>query len=57
MSEHVDVSARRSIAGIIEVPAVCFGTTALANMPGTYGYEVDEARARERSRALVFGER
>ncbi len=55
MSEHVDVSARRSIAGIIEVPAVCFGTTALANMPGTYGYEVDEARARETLLAIFSG--
>jgi len=31
----------------LSVPAICFGTSGLGNMPDTYGYEVDEARARE----------
>ena len=34
-------------AGGLSIPPLCFGTSALGNMPGTYGYEVDERRARE----------
>ena len=30
----------------LTVPAICFGTSALGDMPDTYGYGVDEARAR-----------
>ncbi len=30
----------------LEIPAICFGTSALGDMPATYGYGVDEARAR-----------
>jgi D-threo-aldose 1-dehydrogenase len=30
----------------LSVPAICFGTSGLGDMPGTYGYSVDEARAR-----------
>ena len=42
------LSARRALerAGGLAVPPLCFGTSALGNMPGTYGYEVDEERAR-----------
>jgi D-threo-aldose 1-dehydrogenase len=29
----------------LDIPAICFGTTALGDMPDTYGYAVDEARA------------
>ena len=29
----------------VRVPALCFGTSGLGDMPGTYGYEVDEKRA------------
>ena len=32
--------------GGLALPPLCFGTSALGSMPGTYGYEVDEARAR-----------
>lgn len=30
----------------LNIPAICFGTTALGDMPDTYGYAVDEDRAR-----------
>ncbi len=39
----------------LTVPAICFGTTALANMPDTYGYGVDEARARATLDAMFDG--
>ena len=29
----------------LEVPAICFGTSSLGDMPNTYGYGVDEERA------------
>lgn len=29
----------------LSIPSLCFGTSALADMPDTYGYGVDEARA------------
>ncbi len=31
----------------LNVTPLCFGTSGLGNMPDTYGYEVDETRARE----------
>jgi len=31
----------------VRIPDICFGTSALGNMPDTYDYEVDEARAVE----------
>lgn len=37
------------------VSNICFGTTSLANMPDTYGYGVDEERARETVRAIFEG--
>ncbi len=30
----------------LSIPAICFGTSALGDMPETYGYAVDDARAR-----------
>ncbi|MGI9426071.1 MAG: aldo/keto reductase [Hyphomicrobiaceae bacterium] len=36
----------------LEVTQVCFGTSALGDMPDTYGYSVDEARARDTIRAI-----
>jgi D-threo-aldose 1-dehydrogenase len=37
------------------VSTICFGTSALGNMPETYGYEVDEERARDTLRAIFDG--
>ena len=37
------------------MPRICFGTSALAGMPATYGYNVDEQRARETLRAIFDG--
>ncbi|SFP67964.1 aldo/keto reductase [Tranquillimonas alkanivorans] len=36
----------------VEVTEVSFGTSALGDMPATYGYSVDEARARETLEAI-----
>lgn len=37
----------------VAVPAIGFGTTSLADMPGTYGYSVDEARGHATVRAIL----
>lgn len=37
------------------VTKVCFGTSALGDMPGTYGYDVDEERGRATVRAIFDG--
>src|SRR6478752_8429151 len=37
------------------VSKVCFGTSSLGDMPGTYGYDVSEDRARETVRAIFSG--
>ena len=37
------------------VSPLCFGTSGLGNMPDTYGYEVDEKRARETLNAIFDG--
>ena len=44
----VTLSSRQTLerAGGLALPALCFGTSALGSMPDTYGYEVDESRAR-----------
>lgn len=42
LAAHHVLGARSTL----QVPLICFGTTALGNMPGTYGYGVDERRAR-----------
>lgn len=39
----------------LEVTDICFGTSALGNMPENYGYSVDEARARETLNAIFDG--
>ncbi len=36
----------------LKVTPLCFGTSGLGNMPDTYGYEVDETRARETLHAI-----
>lgn len=37
----------------VVVPPVCFGTSGLGDMPDTYGYSVDEARAHATVRAIL----
>ncbi len=39
----------------LSVTRISFGTSALGNMPDTYGYEVDAERARETVRAIFDG--
>ena len=39
----------------LEVTRICFGTSSLGDMPGTYGYAVDEERARATVRAIFDG--
>ncbi len=39
----------------LRVTSLCFGASALGNMPDTYGYEVDEARARATLEAIFAG--
>jgi D-threo-aldose 1-dehydrogenase len=39
----------------ISVSRICFGTSSLGDMPGTYGYDVSEDRARETVRAIFSG--
>ena len=40
----------------VQIPDICFGTSALGNMPDTYSYEVDEARAVETVKAILTSE-
>jgi D-threo-aldose 1-dehydrogenase len=39
----------------LKVPKIAFGTSGLGNMPDTYGYAVDEERARATIRAVIDG--
>jgi D-threo-aldose 1-dehydrogenase len=39
----------------LSVSNICFGTSGLGDMPDTYGYAVDEARAKETVRAIFDG--
>ncbi len=39
----------------LAVTPLCFGTSAIGNMPDTYGYEVDEVRARATLMAIFEG--
>ena len=39
----------------LTIPAICFGTTALGDMPDTYGYSVGEDRARATLDAIFDG--
>jgi D-threo-aldose 1-dehydrogenase len=49
MSHH----ARAPIAKTtLAIPPICFGTSALGDMPDTYGYGVDESRARATLNAI-----
>jgi D-threo-aldose 1-dehydrogenase len=41
-------------SGVV-IPALCFGTSGLGSMPDTYGYAVDEARARATLDAIFDG--
>jgi D-threo-aldose 1-dehydrogenase len=43
------------VASGLTIPAICFGTTALGNMPDTYGYSVDADRARGTLDAIFDG--
>ena len=40
----------------LAIPSICFGTSALGDMPDTYGYAVDEARARDTLNAIFDNE-
>lgn len=39
----------------LAIPALCFGTSGLGSMPDTYGYAVDDARARSTLDAILDG--
>ena len=41
----------------LQVTPICFGTSGIGDMPDTYGYSVDEERARQtlRQRRLKIG--
>jgi D-threo-aldose 1-dehydrogenase len=39
----------------LKIPGICFGTSGLGDMPDTYGYGVDEARAKATIRAVLDG--
>lgn len=39
----------------LEVTDICFGTSAIGDMPDTYGYQVSEERARETLQAIFEG--
>ena len=48
--------ARKPIAATgLTVTSLCFGTSALGNMPDTYGYEVDDARAEQTLQEIFSG--
>ena len=52
----VSSAARRPLGRTsLSVPAIGFGTSALGNMPDTYGYEVDPERGRATIRAILDG--
>ena len=40
----------------VRIPDICFGTSALGNMPDTYDYEVEEGRAVETIVAVLQSE-
>ncbi|HUG62804.1 MAG TPA: aldo/keto reductase, partial [Methylomirabilota bacterium] len=50
----VKSNARTAIGGTdLMAPRICFGTSALGDMPATYGYSVDEDRASATVRAVL----
>ena len=54
MTEGVMNKVRLGRTDLI-VTAICFGTSGLGDMPDTYGYGVDEARARATMQAIFDG--
>lgn len=54
MSQETVKSVTLSRSGLT-IPNLCFGTSALGDMPGTYGYGVDEARAMATLDAIFTG--
>ena len=55
MAERLTTKRTRLGASTLDVPPLCFGTTSLGDMPNTYGYSVDEERARATVRAIIDG--
>jgi D-threo-aldose 1-dehydrogenase len=52
-----DPAARKAVGKTgLAIPAICFGTSALGDMPETYGYAVNEARARDTINAIFDSE-
>jgi D-threo-aldose 1-dehydrogenase len=50
-------NARTTVAKTtLAIPSICFGTSALGDMPDTYGYAVDEVRARATLNAIFDNE-
>ncbi len=49
------VRSQRLGATGLRMPAICFGTSSLGHMPDTYGYGVDEERARATLNAIFDG--
>ena len=49
------VKTKKLGSSAIDVPPISFGTTSLGDMPNTYGYNVDEERARATVRAIFDG--
>lgn len=54
MSDALSKMTKLPRAGL-SIPALCFGATALGDMPDTYGYGVDEARAQATLDAIFAG--
>ncbi len=54
MSQQIPEKKRIAKTDLM-VPSLCFGTSGLGNMPDTYGYEVDENRARKTLNAIFDG--
>ncbi len=50
----MDVRAKIGRTNLV-VSRICFGTSSLGDMPDTYGYTVDEERARETVRTIFAG--
>src|SRR4028118_1921625 len=54
MPEHNIETVALGRTGLM-VSRLCFGTSGLGDMPDTYGYAVDEGRAKETIRAIFAG--
>ena len=54
MPEHNVETVALGRTGLL-VSKICFGTSGLGDMPDTYGYAVDEGRAKETIRAIFAG--